>query len=633
MARRCWVVLFAVVLVVAASPPRAEARPATVRGAERVFLRRGPGLEFQAFATVERGEGVEVEEVSSEWALVRTPGGHHGYMSGVYLVYEDGARVVDGPAPASAPVAGTPVPRELTELRERNEVLLEEVESLRQQLEAQSALAAPAEEDLVALRAEVRRLADTTDALRSRLDSRGSPSTSASLSDEGLWSTPTVALMSVLALFVGWGLWRRAVAPRGAQQTDPNPLLTVLVIAAAYLVGSIPTGISIGARAGVDVRAAGSGNVGATNVARTAGWRLGVLTLLADVAKGMLPMFAADGFGLRGWSLATVAVAVVSGHVFPFFGRLAGGKGVATALGAVLVLAPDVAFGLIAVFAVAVRITRIVSAASLCAVAVLPLGLWQFGYDVGAVIAAVVLAALIFFRGDSPHGRAVVCRCFSVPWGQSPSQTIDRLRRSAQLPMPEVGIYQSPEVNAFATGPSKSRSLVAVSTGLLQQMDRSEVEGVLSHEVSHIANGDMVTMTLIQGVVNAFVMFLARVVAFAVAQAMRGRDQEGEGFSYGIYFIVRIVFEIVFMIAGSIVVAWFSRYREFRADAGGARLGGQENMVRALEALQRRSEQVDPRAQPALQTLKISGRRGFGQLFSTHPPLEERIRRLRSGAV
>lgn len=210
-------------------------------------------------------------------------------------------------------------------------------------------------------------------------------------------------------------------------------------------------------------------------------------------------------------------------------------------------------------------------------------------------------------------------------------RTVENLARAAQIPTPEVGIYDSPEVNAFATGPTKKRSIVAVSSGLLQRMNQSEAEGVLSHEVAHIANGDMVTMTLIQGVVNAFVMFLARVVAFAVAQAFRGRD-DNAGFSYGIFFLVQIVFEIIFMIAGSMVVAWFSRYREFRADAGGARLGGRERMIAALEALQRNVQMVDPRAQPSAATLKISNPHGMMRLFATHPPLEERIQRLRTAS-
>ena len=211
--------------------------------------------------------------------------------------------------------------------------------------------------------------------------------------------------------------------------------------------------------------------------------------------------------------------------------------------------------------------------------------------------------------------------------------TIARLARSAQIPMPQVGIYQSPELNAFATGPTKKRSLVAVSTGLLQKMNREEVEGVLGHEITHISNGDMVTMTLLQGVVNAFVMFLSRVIAYAIASALRDSDRGGRGISYGIYFLVSIVLEIVFMIFGSMVVAWFSRWREFRADAGGARLAGRGAMVEALQALQRNYEIEDPRVQPAFQNLKISGHpKGWRKLFASHPPLSERIERLQSFA-
>lgn len=208
-------------------------------------------------------------------------------------------------------------------------------------------------------------------------------------------------------------------------------------------------------------------------------------------------------------------------------------------------------------------------------------------------------------------------------------QTVHRLARSAGLPrMPEVGVYDSPEVNAFATGPTKARSLVAVSSGLLQRMRKEEVEGVLGHEVAHIANGDMVTMTLLQGVVNAFVMFLARAITFALSQASR-RDDDDAGFSGGTYFMVQIALELVLMILGSMVVAWFSRYREFRADAGGARIAGRENMVRALQRLRSTVELIDPNAQPAAQALKISSRPGgFLALLSTHPPLEDRIARL-----
>jgi heat shock protein HtpX len=212
-------------------------------------------------------------------------------------------------------------------------------------------------------------------------------------------------------------------------------------------------------------------------------------------------------------------------------------------------------------------------------------------------------------------------------------QTVHRLARAAGLgTMPEVGIYESPEVNAFATGPSRSNSLVAVSTGLLNRMDRSQVEGVLGHEVAHIANGDMVTMTLLQGIINAFVMFFSRVIAFAVSQALSsGRDREERGGSPGIQFAVTFILEIVFSILGMMVVAWFSRLREFRADAGGARFAGRENMIGALRALQGTTALVDTQHQ-ALETLKISGKASkFFALFSTHPPLEERIMRLSMG--
>lgn len=211
-------------------------------------------------------------------------------------------------------------------------------------------------------------------------------------------------------------------------------------------------------------------------------------------------------------------------------------------------------------------------------------------------------------------------------------ERVHRMAHAAGLPrMPEVGIYDSPEVNAFATGPTRSRALVAVSSGLLERMDSREVEGVLGHEITHVANGDMVTMTLLQGVVNAFVMFLSRVIAFAVAQAARGdRDSDrGGGFSHGIYYAVSFVLEIVFMILGAIVVARFSRWREFRADRGGARLAGKGAMVSALKALSRTVEMADAGSQPALQTFKISGHgSGLLRLFASHPPLSERIARL-----
>jgi heat shock protein HtpX len=222
------------------------------------------------------------------------------------------------------------------------------------------------------------------------------------------------------------------------------------------------------------------------------------------------------------------------------------------------------------------------------------------------------------------------------PNSQDPSlqelvQSVYQLSRGAGLSvMPQVGIYDSPEVNAFATGPSRSRALVAVSSGLLRQMKSDEIYGVLGHEIAHVANGDMVTMTLVQGVVNAFVMFLSRVIAFAISQLGRSRDSErGSSFSPITFYIVTFILEIIFMILGSIVVAYFSRYREYRADAGGAKLAGRENMIKALQALSRNFDRIDTQAQPAVQSLKISSRsHGFMRFFSTHPPLQERIARL-----
>lgn len=203
-------------------------------------------------------------------------------------------------------------------------------------------------------------------------------------------------------------------------------------------------------------------------------------------------------------------------------------------------------------------------------------------------------------------------------------RTVQRLTTQAQLPMPEVGIYESPEVNAFATGPSKSRSLVAVSSGLLRGMRREEVEGVLAHEVSHIANGDMVTMALIQGVVNAFVLFASRVIANIARGAVDERN------AHIVQFVVTIVLDIALGILGSMVVAWFSRAREFRADAGAATLSGRGNMIAALRRLQSTHQLVDA-GNASLATMKIAGGdKRWMMLFSTHPPLEERIAALES---
>lgn len=210
-------------------------------------------------------------------------------------------------------------------------------------------------------------------------------------------------------------------------------------------------------------------------------------------------------------------------------------------------------------------------------------------------------------------------------------QSVRTMSTMAGLPvMPQVGIYRSNEINAFATGPTQKKALVAVSSGLLSRMNQGEIAGVIGHELTHIANGDMVTMTLLQGVVNAFVMFLARILAFAISGMGRNNRQSSQ--SNASFYGLTILFEIIFMILGSMVVAAFSRYREFRADAGGARVAGRENMIQALQALKNLSQIKDPKEQPALAALKIShtGQRGLLRLFATHPPLDDRIARLKA---
>lgn len=199
---------------------------------------------------------------------------------------------------------------------------------------------------------------------------------------------------------------------------------------------------------------------------------------------------------------------------------------------------------------------------------------------------------------------------------------VHMLSREAALEvMPEVGIYDSPDVNAFATGPTRSRSLVAVSTGLLHSMDRREVEGVLAHEVSHIANGDMVTMALLQGVVNSFVYFLSRLIALAIARSGNSKDSRAPNA------LIVFALELVLGLMGTMVVMWFSRQREYRADAGAAKLAGSESMVAALRRLQ--GIHYGETASDSMATMKISGAPRFLALFSSHPPLEERIARLR----
>lgn len=197
-------------------------------------------------------------------------------------------------------------------------------------------------------------------------------------------------------------------------------------------------------------------------------------------------------------------------------------------------------------------------------------------------------------------------------------------RKAGMEKMPEVGYYEADDLNAFATGPSKNRSLVAVSTGLLRNMNEAELDGVLAHEVAHIVNGDMVTMTLVQGVVNTFVMFLARVIGFFVSQFVAEDKRSIAQFG------VVIVCEIALGILGMMVVSAFSRRREYRADNGGAYLSSTENMISALERLKVNQLIPQEESQPAIASLKISGKAGgWLQLFSTHPSLEDRITKLK----
>ncbi len=216
-------------------------------------------------------------------------------------------------------------------------------------------------------------------------------------------------------------------------------------------------------------------------------------------------------------------------------------------------------------------------------------------------------------------------------------QTVYHLAKSAGLSaMPEVGIYPSPEINAFATGPSESQALVAVSSGLLHTMRPPEIEGVLGHEITHIANGDMVTMTLIQGVVNTVAMFLGWVLAILLSQGSRGNDRRGGG-NWFMQYMLQQLFQSVFMVLGFLVVAKFSRWREFRADAGGARLAGRDHMLAALRRLKVIHEEGADHAgppNPSLQALQISGKSGgLMALLADHPPIEARIARLERPSI
>jgi len=249
--------------------------------------------------------------------------------------------------------------------------------------------------------------------------------------------------------------------------------------------------------------------------------------------------------------------------------------------------------------------------------------------------ALLILSAVIGFGGAFISlaiskwmaKRSMGVQVISQPRNASEQWLLDTVSRQAQeagISMPEVGVFQSPQPNAFATGMRRNAALVAVSTGLLQSMSREEVEAVLGHEVSHVANGDMVTMALLQGVVNTFVVFLSRVIGHVVDRVVF-KTERGYGPAY---YITSIVAQIFLSILASMIVMWFSRQREFRADAGGANLAGKTKMIGALQALQRGHEAKD--LPGAFASFGISGgmASGLKRLFMSHPPLEERIQAL-----
>ncbi len=264
-----------------------------------------------------------------------------------------------------------------------------------------------------------------------------------------------------------------------------------------------------------------------------------------------------------------------------------------------------------------------------------------FGITLGNNGALLVMATVFGFGGSLISlmtskwiaKRSTGAHVIEQPRNESEQWLVNTVRRQAEaagIKMPEVAIYDGPEINAFATGPSRNNSLVAVSTGLLRAMNRDEAEAVLGHEVSHVANGDMVTMALIQGVLNTFVIVLARVVGRVIDGYLSGNREGSPGIGY---YVIVFVLDMVFGLFASMIAMWFSRHREFRADAGGARLAGRDKMISALERLsQTYGESTLPKT---VQAFGISGAVGHGlrRLLMSHPPLEERIQTLRNAPV
>jgi heat shock protein HtpX len=263
----------------------------------------------------------------------------------------------------------------------------------------------------------------------------------------------------------------------------------------------------------------------------------------------------------------------------------------------------------------------------------------EFGLQLGNNGVLLVFAALFGFGGAFISlalskwmaKRSTGAEVITQPRNESEAWLLNTVRRQADaagIGMPEVAVYDAPEINAFATGMNKNNALVAVSTGLLRSMQRDEVEAVLAHEVSHVANGDMVTMALIQGVLNTFVIFLARIVGRAIDAWISGNRDGGPSF---FYYIIVFVLDLIFGLFASMIAMWFSRWREFRADNGGARLAGREKMISALERLAQSYGQTT--LPNEVRAFGISGgvAHGMKRLFMSHPPLAERIAALRNG--
>ncbi len=258
------------------------------------------------------------------------------------------------------------------------------------------------------------------------------------------------------------------------------------------------------------------------------------------------------------------------------------------------------------------------------------------GMQPGSLSGLLVMAAIFGFGGSFISlmmSKGMALRSVGGMVIESPRnetehwlmQTVSRQAQQAGVGMPTVAIYDSPDINAFATGAKKNDSLVAVSTGLLHNMTRDEAEAVLAHEMSHIANGDMVTMTLLQGVVNTFVIFLSRVIANLVAS--NNRDEEGNGgTNFMVYFAISTVLELVFGFLASFITMWYSRHREFHADAGSAKLVGKQKMIAALERLKMGQES---QLEGSMMAFGINGKRSLTELLMSHPPLDKRIEALR----